>query len=328
MLKKILVIQTAFIGDVILATAILEQLNHEYGKNAAIDILVRKGNEEMFHQHPFVRKVLIWNKNQKIISLWQQFKIIRKEKYNWVVNLQRHASTGFLTAFSGAEKRSGFSSNPFSILFTHKQKHKIQKGTHEIDRNAMLVEPKNHTISRPQLYPSAENKIKVAQWQNNKYICIAPASVWFTKQLPLHQWKILLQRIPSQFTIYILGGKTDEKIAQELIQTTNYKNIISLCGQLTFLESAWLMKNAEMNYVNDSGPLHLASSMNAPVTAFFCSTIPDFGFGPLSDQQLIAQTDMPLSCKPCHLHGKKFCPKQHFDCANTIDIYRIPIPHI
>jgi heptosyltransferase-2 len=86
------------------------------------------------------------------------------------------------------------------------------------------------------------------------------------------------------------------------------------------MQSAALMKDARMNYVNDSGPLHICSAMNAPVTAFFCSTTPDFGFGPLSDQSTTIESKMALACKPCGLHGYKSCPKGHFDCGNSIQV--------
>ena len=74
-----------------------------------------------------------------------------------------------------------------------------------------------------------------------------------------------------------------------------------------------------MNYVNDSAPLHLASSMNAPVTAVFLSTIPQFGFTPLSDDSTVSETSLNLPCRPCGLHGKKACPEGHFRCAE-IDV--------
>jgi heptosyltransferase-2 len=73
-----------------------------------------------------------------------------------------------------------------------------------------------------------------------------------------------------------------------------------------------------MNYVNDSAPLHLASAVNASVTAIFCSTVPDFGFGPLSDKSRVVETQEKLDCRPCGLHGFKACPEGHFKCATAI----------
>jgi heptosyltransferase-2 len=90
-----------------------------------------------------------------------------------------------------------------------------------------------------------------------------------------------------------------------------------LSGKLSLLKSAALMQGAEHNYVNDSGPLHIASAMNASVTAFFCSTVPDFGFGPLSENSTIKQVE-GLDCRPCGLHGHKECPKGHFNCGNKM----------
>ena len=58
-----------------------------------------------------------------------------------------------------------------------------------------------------------------------------------------------------------------------------------------------------MNYVNDSAPLHIASAMDAPVTAVFCSTVPAFGFGPLRANGRIVETTENLDCRPCGLHG-------------------------
>lgn len=69
------------------------------------------------------------------------------------------------------------------------------------------------------------------------------------------------------------------------------------------------MHDAQMNYVNDSAPMHLASAMNAPTAAIFCSTIPEFGFGPLSDDSRVIQIQKPLACRPCGLHGKRLAQR-------------------
>jgi len=96
------------------------------------------------------------------------------------------------------------------------------------------------------------------------------------------------------------------------------ETIINLSGKLSFLESAALMQGAVMNFVNDSAPMHMASAMNAPVTAVYCSTVPSFGFGPLSDKSFVVETLEKLSCRPCGLHGYKDCPQGHFKCAYSI----------
>jgi ADP-heptose:LPS heptosyltransferase len=78
-----------------------------------------------------------------------------------------------------------------------------------------------------------------------------------------------------------------------------------------------------MNYVNDSAPMHLASSINAAVTAIYCSTIPEFGFGPLSEHSYIIESQKTLTCRPCGLHGFNKCPQGHFECGYSIKMEEI-----
>ncbi len=91
---------------------------------------------------------------------------------------------------------------------------------------------------------------------------------------------------------------------------------------MKLMETAALFSKAHRVFVNDSGPLHIASAMNSPVTAFFCSTTPEFGFGPLSDKSEVVEVKN-LECRPCGLHGHKICPKGHFNCGNLLDVKKI-----
>jgi ADP-heptose:LPS heptosyltransferase len=313
-LKKILIIQTAFIGDVILATPLLEALHAEFPE-ARIDMLVRKGNQTLFQGHPFLKTVFVWDKQLgKYKNLLLLLIAIRRQKYDLVINCQRFAASGFLTAFSGAISTSGFRKNPFSIFFKRKANHTISNGLHECARNLKLIEHLNITGKiQPRLYP-APLKFETPK----HYCCIAPASVWFTKQWPKNKWIELINLIPSEQTIYLTGGPGDHALCEEILKSTAHPQVINLAGSLSLLESAELMRAATMNYVNDSAPMHLCSSVNAPVTAIFCSTVPSFGFGPLSENSHIIETKEELPCRPCGLHGFKACPKGHFQCAESI----------
>jgi ADP-heptose:LPS heptosyltransferase len=118
----------------------------------------------------------------------------------------------------------------------------------------------------------------------------------------------------------LIGGKSDKVYLDELLRAAKRKNCANLAGKLSLLESAALISIADRTHVNDSAPLHLASAMNANVTAYFCSTLPSFGFTPLSDDSTVVETTENLNCRPCGLHGKKECPKDHFDCGNSVKV--------
>ena len=340
-MQKILLIQTAFIGDVVLATALLETLHEQYPQ-ASIDIIVRQGNESLFNEHPFISELIVWNKKENKYLHWLQVLTkIRAKKYDLLINLQRFAATGLWTLLSKATTTIGFDKNPFSFLFTHKVKHDVValnqnisvSEVHEINRNHALISSLGvFPLAMPKLYPTKSDFEKVKLYQAEKYITIAPASVWFTKQFPLTAWVSFISELKFEGPIYILGGASDkalgDKIINEVVRlhSTASTKIINLSGELGFLASAALQQKAVLNYVNDSAPMHFCSAVNAPVVAIYCSTITAFGFGPLSTNSFIVETQEQLACRPCGLHGKKQCPLGHFNCAHSIENAQLIAP--
>ena len=373
-MKKILVIQTASIGDVILATAILEKL-HRFYPDADLDLLVKHGMEPLFYRHPFIHRLLVWDKSNKYRNFFRLLREVRNEHYDLVINIQRFTLTGILTTLSGSKTTIGFDKNPLERFFTRSVPHEIGPGIHETDRNQALVAGlTDHKPEKPRLYPQQipdtgcrildknvdQLSAGIGHPASGIYYTIAPASLWFTKQYPAEKWIELIWAIPEEATVYLLGSKADfelcEKIRVEgqgsrvegrrtreerrgkrveendpasgighpgssnpVIQSSSHPNIKNLAGQLTLLESAAMMKGARMNFTNDSAPMHLASAVNAPVTVIYCSTTPDFGFGPLSDDSVTVEIQEKLSCRPCGLHGRASCPEHHFKCALAID---------
>jgi len=332
-----LLIQTAFIGDVILATALVEYLAQRE-PSAPLDVLVRRGNEGLLVGNPHVRQVLIWDKKtKKYPNLLRLLRQIRQAEYGRVVTLQRFASTGFLTAFSGAAERVGFAENPFSRFFTRRVPHVIGDGTHEVARNLGLLAPEEWRVKSfstdfprnaqfitrgapPRLYPTPADEAAATPYAAvGEYTCLAPTSVWFTKQYPEEKWLELLAALPPALPVYLLGGPPDTAACERLAQAAGRPGLVNLSGKLSLLASAALMRGAVLNYVNDSAPMHLCSAVDAPVCAIFCSTVPAFGFGPLSTFARVVEHPGPLACRPCGLHGHARCPLGHFRCAHEID---------
>jgi ADP-heptose:LPS heptosyltransferase len=304
---------------VILATPLLEKINRAY-PDAWIDLLLKTGMEELFRDHPYIHAIFLLDKSQnKYGNLLRLIRKVRKNAYDSVINIQRFGSTGIITALSNAGSTTGFNKNPFSFLFTHRVSHEIGTGVHEVRRNLKLVtEIPGPEIPRPVLYPSKNDFGKVSVFKRGIYYTISPTSLWFTKQFPAEKWTELVKVVPGDRTVYLLGSSKDRSCCDEIIRNSGHPGVFSLAGKLSLLESAALMKNARMNFTNDSAPLHLASAVNAPSTAVFCSTVPAFGFGPLSDDSMVIETKEELSCRPCGLHGFPACPEKHFRCALTI----------
>ena len=123
--------------------------------------------------------------------------------------------------------------------------------------------------------------------------------------------------------VYFLGAANDRQQWDAIKQGCTGVSVTTLAGSLTILQSAALMAGATMNFVNDSAALHIASSVSAPVTAVFCSTVPRFGFGPIGPKGTIVETSEVLQCRPCGIHGRASCPEGHFRCATSITTQQI-----
>lgn len=316
-LKKFLIIQTASIGDVILATPVLEKLHAKFPE-AELSVLVKKGNEGLFQGHPFLTEVLIWDKSRKWSDLHRLVHLIRESRYDAVITLQRYASTGLMTACSGARLRIGFRKNPFSLFFTTSVAHRFGRRIHEAERNLELIRSiTDETFFPPRLYPPQR------RYHAGRYYTISPASLWATKQYPMDKWVELIRTIPAEASVFLLGSLSDIRLCDAIHKETRHPHMFNMAGRLTLIEAAALMKGAKMNFTNDSAPTHLASAVNAPVTAVFCSTVPAFGFGPLSSDSCVVEFDGPLSCRPCGIHGLAACPEGHFRCALGIRVEQL-----
>lgn len=323
MKRRILLIQTAFIGDAILSTSTLSSLS-DLGFEC--DVLVRKGNEVFYENHPDCSRVLIWNKKGfvgKYKSLISLHKSIRNAKYYAIINLQRFAATGFLTAFSGTNITLGFSQNPFSFAFRHRIKHGVRENFHESERNLELIRLAfpDAKLRSPNLHLNQQIMDSVSHYKQEKYICIFPGSVWFTKRLSNAKWVELIKLLPTDYTVYFLGAPNEIELCSAIIADGSqfHAKLKNLCGKLSLMQSAALGKGAEMNYCNDSSPVHFLSAVNANISAFFLSTAPIFGFYPISKNASIQEVEN-LACKPCGMVGKANCPEGHFNCDKTLAV--------
>jgi ADP-heptose:LPS heptosyltransferase len=323
---KFLIIQTANIGDVILATSLVEKIKSKF-PSATIDFLLKKGNEELLLHNPHIDHVFLWDKS--LGNVWGVLKAtsqLRGKTYNYVINCQRRSVAGILTRFSRADFRIGFKRSAFSVFLNHKARYHVIDGIHEIERNQELINfLTDNQPSMPKLYPSKENFGRIAAYSVGKYICIAPASKWFTKQFPAEKWEEFINCTDPKIKVYLIGSESESAYCEAIAEKCKHPHVFNLAGRLHLLDVAALMKNARMNYVNDSAPLHIASAVNANVKVVFCCTMPQFGFGPLSDHSEIIETDEPLACRPCSAKGLKACPEKHFKCAWTIDVKKLLI---
>jgi ADP-heptose:LPS heptosyltransferase len=321
--KTILIIQTAFIGDTILASHFARAVKDLY-PNSKIHFFLRKGNESVIQGLSTIEKTWVWDKQGgKTKNLMKLIFELRKINFDMVFNLHRHFNSGLVAAMVKSPVKIGFRQNPMSMFYSHKVNHQIPdpRGWHEVQRNLELIPGfkivDNQKIYKPELPLQPKNIDKVAPYFCDNYFVIAPASVWFTKAWSENKYKELTKELVKLGKVYFIGAPSDKDLCDRIRE--DHPNTENLCGGLNLLDSAALMMKARRVFVNDSAPLHLASCVNAKTTAIFCSTVPSFGYTPLADDSVVLGIDN-LKCRPCGLHGHKACPLGHFKCSEDISI--------
>lgn len=320
---KILIIHTAFIGDIVLSTPLLKRVKEMYPE-AKITYVTTPVGATILRNNPHITEIIEYDKrgnHSGIKGLLALGRRLRYENFNMVLTPHRYLRSSILSWLTRSPKRIGYDIASGALLFTDKIKY--DKTKHEVEKLLSFLGdvPKNPRENYPiELYPSKKEKEAVDKiWEDNslsseKVIAIAPGSKWFTKKWPLEYFnKVIELLVKDGIKVIVIGGK-DELF----LNVVNHKNIIDLRGKTTLLELAEVLKRVKIVLTNDSSPIHIASAFaKTKIIAIFGPTVKEFGFFPWSENSKVLEVN-GLACRPCAIHGGDKCPKGHFKCMLEI----------
>ncbi len=332
MQQRYLIIQTAYIGDVILSLPIAQVIKKNI--DAEVDFLCIPKTSILVKNNEYIDNVIIYDKHgvdKGYIPFRNISKRIKFRRYDAVISPHRSLRSTFLSYFSKSELTISFDKSALSSLYKVRVPYK--KDIHEIQRNLMLLEPlgiKETKIIRPELFITDEDKKivdlllkKFNITENEKFITVAPGSIWYTKQIPPHKLIGVLNLLSgNNIKIVFVGGKGDIELSKYIVDKTENENIHISAGKLNLLQSAELIRRSRLLLTNDSAPLHIANSVGTKVIAVFGATVPEFGFFPYGEKDVVFEVK-GLKCRPCSIHGGKRCPIKTYECFERIEEEKI-----
>ena len=322
---RILVIQTAYLGDAILTLPMLKKLK-DRNPEAQIDVLAIPSTKEIFSSAPYVDDVIIIDKkgNQKGIRALNRFiKELRKNTYTALYSPHRSFRSAYITYELGCNESYGFDNSNLKYAYKHLVEYKVEH--HEVQRNLALIGENIEgeswkippEISIDEVTERNVNTFITHNQLEDGFISIAPGSVWNTKRYPKEKYIELIKLlIDKNETILVIGSEDDSDLCSEITsQFTN--NLINIAGRFRVIETICLLRNSKLLITNDSAPTHMGMCVDIPVLTIYCSTIKKFGFHPYNKKSQTVSFD-ELDCKPCGIHGYSECPLGTFDCGNNL----------
>jgi heptosyltransferase-2 len=322
-----LVIQTSFLGDVILTTPLIAEL----AKRGPVDVVTTPAAAALLANNPAIRAGYVFDKRGKSagpLGLIRSAAQLRSSKYDAAYLAQGSHRSGLLATGAGIARRVGFSTSAGRVWYTEKVKHRGDR--HHAERLWRLAagdaaaDPAPEAI-RPRLYPGDSERTAVDSFlrgvprDGTRLLALAPGSVWGTKRWP--HYPALAARLAPMHRIVVIGSAEDSELAAGIAAAAGSGRVLDATGKLSLLASAELISRCAAIVTNDSSPLHLASAMGTPTVAIFGPTVPAFGFGPLAPKRAIAEID--LDCRPCDPHGPQVCPLGHWNCMKHLEVHRV-----
>ena len=316
-----LVIQTSFLGDMVLTTALMAEL----AARGPVDVVATPVSAGLLANNPYVRHVLLYDKRGSASGI-RGFRRVAEElratEAEAAFLAQGSIRSAALALAAGIRERVGFSTSAGRPLYTRVVP--FRKDLHHAARLWQLACPERVPGAeqiRPRLYPGDAERAAVDALlrragvnPGGPLVALAPGSVWATKRWP--GYAELARALATDARVVVIGSSDDRPMAAEVVAAAG-QGAVDALGALSLLGSAELIGRCRALVTNDSAPQHLASAVGTPTVTIFGPTVPAFGFGPLAPQSSVVEHP-GLACRPCDKHGPMVCPLQHWRCMREL----------
>ena len=315
-----LVIQTSFLGDMVLTTPLLAHL----ATSGPVDVVATPAAGALLANHPAVRRVIPYDKRgaqRGVLGFARLAAALRRGGYERAYMAQGSVRSGALAFSAGIPVRVGFDSSAGALFYNDRVPY-VETDHHAVRLLSLArerVRSPGERAARPRLYPgqaevdAIDDLLRGVDASMPLY-ALAPGSVWATKRWP--GFASLAAELGKRGIVVTIGSADDGPLAAAIGAAAG-SAAIDATGKLSLLASAELIRRARVLVTNDSAPQHLASAMNTPTVTIFGPTVPDFGFGPLADRAMTVGIDS-LACRPCDKHGPVSCPLGHWRCMREL----------
>jgi heptosyltransferase I len=313
---RILLVKLSSLGDVIHALPTLEALRALYPRGRLV-WLVEEAQAPLLSGHPALDEV--WavprlNPGKKgaagdLQKIWGAARRVRAEPFDLVLDLQGLMKSALWVALARSERKVGYDrSRELSWLALTERLPLFDPEAHAVLRYLNLARHLGAPAGPPRFrfgFSLSENVDHVLPPAGVRPLAVLhPGARWPTKLWPAEHWARLADWLAREhgFQVAITGSRGDRGLIREIIAQSEVPPL-NLAGRTTLAELAAVLKTARVAVTADTGPMHLAAALGAPVAALFGPTAP-WRTGPFGDGHQVVRLALP--CSPCF---RRQCPE-------------------
>lgn len=335
--KNILVVKFFGLGSIVLATPALTLMKQSFPQ-ARITFLSFHQNKELLERFSAIDKVITVDRSSAlrfVTSTFEALRAITSTEPEICFDLEFFSKfSTLLSGFSRARIRVAFQlpTRWRSAIVTHQVP--IDKNRHVIHSFCnQVLSVTNHSRELPQVvgpridetdHTSLLAKLPI-KGKRLIAVNINAGDTYLERRWPVERFSELVSRLADEddSVFCFTGSIKDSAYVRDAIQRTGRAGrCVDASGKLTIPELGALMQRSDLLISNDSGPLHLASSLGTRTLGLYGPESPEF-YGPThAESQIIYQS---LSCSPCMniYAAKQFRCPHNAQCMREITVEEV-----
>jgi len=342
--KKILVINTFGIGDVLFTTPFVSNLKANF-PDAIIAYLGNRRTASLLEDNIHIDKVFIYERDE-YNAVYKESKIkflkklksgldeIKNEQFEVVFDFSLNRSINLLTKIAGIKYRIGFNFKNRSPYLTDSVSFEGFEAKHVAQHYLDLLTPLGlDTYDTELQMPISDEDQKWADQyladqninRSTKLIGVIPgAGESWGKEARYRRWSTdkyaeLVDKLIEKFSVkIILMGAKHELELCEKVKKSDKKGIIEACGKTTIGQLAALLTKCNLVVLNDGGPLHIAVAAKAKTVSIF-GPVDEHVYGPFGMPQNHVVAKKNLACQPCYRRFR-MTNCDHISCLETLEV--------
>jgi len=325
--ERIVVVQSGFLGDVVLTTPLLAALRRRV-PTARLTMLVTPAAAPLVARHPALDDVFVDDKRgtgRGLIGMLRLTAQLRRRRFTTAIAAHKSIRTALALRAAGIPRRIGFATAPGARLYTTA----IARPTdlHDRDRILALLAPFGGATTDESRAPwiaideaaqARATALLAPLGDRRPLAAVCPGAAWRTKRWPADAYGALVRRLERDGFACVILGAADERAITAAVRSAAGGGGVDLGGATDVAVLAAVLGRAAVVVTNDSAPMHLASALGVPQVAIFCATVPSQGYAPLGARAAVVEKD--LACRPCGRHGGARCPRGTDDCMRLVEV--------